>query len=156
MIFGNKEKYAIEVSDVETINNNLFAHFMIWIGGEELGDRNQKVMLHVPFELLLDALDKNWTNQYINKLSTQEAWGYLEENSFGEGDGSTDKHNICANFCESWDGESLFLVSTEKHEKFIWKKYKSEKKKEISLPLGTYESTINDFVKWYRDRSMKI
>lgn len=57
--------------------------------------------------------------------------------------------DLCSNCSESFDGESLFLIENDQVERFIWKRFDSEKIKEINLELGTYEKVVKSFVNWF-------
>ncbi len=57
--------------------------------------------------------------------------------------------NICTNFGESFDGESVFLIELNQMEKFIWQNIQSKKIQEINLTNGTYEKVVKSLLDWY-------
>lgn len=149
MLFGDKSKFAIEVFDKEVLGERLFAYILLWVGNDDLGDREQKVMISIPFDHYKDTLRLNFRSSVCHGFTVEEAWEYLKRNSFGDGDGSTLHHNICSNFSESFDGESLYIMSDKESERYIWKKYNTIKAKEIFLPVGTYKEVILAFTQWF-------
>lgn len=150
MLFGDKQKFCIEVQEVERIGNDLVAQITLWISGDELGDKSRKVMLNVPVLQYEETLNDNRHEQNARSMDTNKVWEYFELNSFGEGDGSADKYNICVNYSESFDGEYLFLATYGHEERYLWKKFGTNDVKEIKLPLGTYQRAIEAFICWFR------
>lgn len=168
MIFGNKKQFAIECILEEGIKNleSIFGYIVIWIKDEKLGQSDLLVDLKIPslsFQQSLDSCDTRKNDEFKN-LDTSEIFCLLESTLWGEPEESNsftdlieasqkyDKFNICSNFSESFDGESLYLIEYKKKERFIWKTFNSEKIKEINLPLGSYEKVVESFLNWINSK----
>jgi hypothetical protein len=74
---------------------------------------------------------------------------FLELNNILEQEKEYAKYNVCINFSESFDGESLYLIETDNGERFIWKRFESETIKSIEVGNNVYKSVIKSFIDWY-------
>jgi hypothetical protein len=165
MIFGEKDKFAVEclVTNKSASDNVIFGKIFIWLGHEKVGDESVDVVLNVPAREFNESISFSGDrqNKNLGKMTKDEVINFLDQILWEDNDpslsiediinleGEYSKYNICTNFSESFDGESIYLIETEKGERFVWKLFGEEFAREIYLENSTYERVVGDFINWY-------
>ncbi len=169
MIFGKTKDFAIEcvVNARSKDARYTFGHILLWIAREELGQSDLRVVLEVPVFNFERSLDECGTRKMdlFSEMNAMETHHFLESVLWGKPeetkstadimkeDKQYSRFNICINFSESFDGESLYLIEEPSNERYIWKKFGSEKISEARLESGTYKKVINSFLSWFESES---
>jgi Immunity protein 42 len=165
MIFGKKEEFAIECLVKDIKDKIVFGELFIWVGNERLGSEID-VILNTPIEFFRESISFSGQrqNDELANMTNSEVMDFLDEALWGNNGSDLDflsledilqqekkyaKYNICTNFSESFDGESLYLIETDNGEKFVWKQFGSETIKSIEVGHKVYKSIIETFLDWY-------
>ena len=129
MIFGNREHFAIQCTlEENNKSKSIFGHISIWISKEELGQWSLVVSLITPVHGFQKSIDEhtNRINKKFDLMSKSEIFRFLESTLWGDPEDNIsrvnivkelekyEQFNICTNFSESFDGESLYLIETKK------------------------------------------
>lgn len=172
MFFGKKDEFAIECLFKYFKNKIVFGEIFIWVGNERLGN-DVDVVLNTPVVFFNESISfsgqrqndrfANMTDSEIMNFLDEALWGnsnpnidFIELDDILEQEKKYEKHNICVNFSESFDGESLYLIEINNGEKFIWKKFGTETIKSIEVGNKVYKSVIESFLDWYYGLFEKI
>ncbi len=164
MIFGQKEEFAIEclITGINRSKNITFGKIFIWIKNERIGD-NIDVILNVPVNSFnaSASFSGQRKSEKLEKMTEVEVMNFLDQALWGEDVSNLSfqdiqdlereygKYNICTNFSESFDGESLYLIEAKNSERFVWKIFGKDIVKEIYLRSNTYKEVVEDFTQWY-------
>lgn len=164
MIFGNKKDFAIECSIKKNNKQEpILGHIAIWINKEQLGQFALTVPLKIPVTCFKSSITKHNSRKggKFNSMCKSEVYDFFESTLWGEPEENKSRQdivrefqkyqqfNICANFSESFDGESLYLIENDDKERFIWKSFYSEEVKEIYLESGTFKKVVKSFLSWF-------
>jgi hypothetical protein len=166
MIFGNKDEFSIEcnVDRLDTYSkNDSFCHLTTWIKGNMVGDLSDTVLLGSTILSFRESLKycQSRDDEELFLKSAQDVWDFLEEKLWADppDEKSTElieqdndrymRFSILANFAESFDGYSAYLIESNGFEKFIWETYQSDEIKFAVVPFGSYQKATQAFVDWY-------
>lgn len=167
MLFGRKNTFAIQCNlEKSNKSQNLnFGQIAIWIAEHQIGDFSLTVVLDTPIIFFQDSLKNcgSRKDEMLCKMNVSQIWKFLDSVLWGNDESFLDlplskiveleekylPFNICTNFCESFDGESAFLIEFNQMEKFIWQDIQSKTIREINLTNGTYEKVVKSLLDWY-------
>jgi NAD-dependent DNA ligase len=160
MIFGSKNRFAIESEIVENVEFN-FGRICFWVEGTVLGDYDTTVILNPIADFLSTTLSYEGErhDQTLLNVSPEQALSQVYSALYG-GDTSThqapteeqlhsfQKLSICPNGCEAFDGELVILLEDDKGERFIWREFTQKVVHVMQLELGEYERAVGEFLAW--------
>jgi Immunity protein 42 len=164
MFFGQKEEFAIEclITSINRPQDITFGKIFIWIENERIGD-DIDVVLNIPINSFnaSASLSGYRKSEKLEKMTEVEVMSFLDQTLWREDVSNLSfqdiqdlekeygKYNICTNFSESFDGESLYLIEAKNSERFVWKIFSRNIVKEIYLRSNTYKEVVEDFTQWY-------
>lgn len=160
MIFGSKNRFAIESEIVESAEFN-FGRICFWVEGTVLGDYDTTVILDPLADFLSTTLcyEGERHDQALLDVSAEQALNQVYSSLYGA-DTSTQqaptdeqlhsyqKLSICPNGCEAFDGELVILLEDDIGERWIWREFTQKVVHVMQLEFGEYERAVGEFLAW--------
>lgn len=180
MIFGTKDKFAIEAMSEPTLKapSSVWGRMRIWCEGESIGNFSEEFCgLYYAsecFKYLADKLPTLWSQEFVG-LDEIGIWNHLDRLLYGyEGDDEIEddrtleqcekdwrewgKFNFLTNWGEQFDngGKSFILCKPDGTVCVLNRSLPSERGILLQAPLEMVIIAINEYLEWFESEELRL
>lgn len=167
MIFGSKENFAIECSDIKKMGSFFNGKLRIWINSKTIGLNTEEVITNESTTGRLKDSLKSMTPETSEEIITMEdeallqtVWsavyviGDEEKKPFDLNEFSRMSKYVWIDSCEGFEDVRSIRISLQDNQKIIWKLDHEKYVNSAVIPNSEYCSVTISFLKWLETQIM--